>query len=126
VGIGFGLFGIPNATLWGFLSALLAMVPGLGTGLVTLPAVVYLFAVGKMGAAVGLAIWGFAVVGLVDNFLAPYFYSKGIEIHQVVILFAVLGGIALFGPLGFIYGPVAVALFIALVSVYRDRFGATS
>jgi predicted PurR-regulated permease PerM len=122
VGIGFGLFGIPNATLWGFLSAILAMVPGLGTGLVTLPAVIFLFATGKVGAAVGLAVWGVAVVGLVDNFLAPYFYSKGIEIHQVVILFAVLGGIALFGPLGFIYGPVAVALFVALVSTYRERF----
>lgn len=126
VGVGFAIFGIPNATLWGFLSALLAMVPGLGTGIVTLPAVVYLIATSKIGGAIGLAVWGFAVVGLVDNFLAPYFYSKGIEIHQVVILFAVLGGIAIFGPLGFIYGPVAVALFIALVSVYRDRFGATS
>lgn len=121
VGVGFAIFGVGNATLWGFLSALLAMVPGLGTGLVTLPAVIYLLAVGKTGAAIGLAIWGFAVVGLVDNFLAPYFYSKGIDIHQIAILFGVLGGITLFGPLGFIYGPVAIALFMALVSVYRDR-----
>lgn len=121
VSVGFAIFGVGNATLWGFLSALLAMVPGLGTGLVTLPAVIYLLAVGKAGAAVGLAIWGFAVVGLVDNFLAPYFYSKGIDIHQIAILFGVLGGIALFGPLGFIYGPVAIALFVALVSVYRER-----
>lgn len=122
VGVGFLLFGVGNATLWGFLSALLAMVPGLGTGLVTLPAVIYLLAVGKTGAAIGLAVWGFAVVGLVDNFLAPYFYSRGIDIHQIAILFAVLGGIALFGPLGFIYGPVALALFSALVSTYRERF----
>lgn len=121
VGVGFAIFGVGNATLWGFLSALLAMVPGLGTGLVTLPAVAYMLAVGKTGAAIGLAIWGFAVVGLVDNFLAPYFYSRGIEIHQIAILFSVLGGIALFGPLGFVYGPVVLALFVALVGVYRER-----
>jgi predicted PurR-regulated permease PerM len=122
VGVGFALFGVGNATLWGFLSALLAMVPGLGTGLVTLPAVIYLFAAAKTGAAIGLAVWAFAVVGLVDNFLAPYFYSRGIEIHQLAILFAVLGGIALFGPLGFVYGPVVLALFHALVTTYRERF----
>lgn len=122
VGLGFLIFGVGNATLWGFLSAILAMVPGLGTGLVTVPAVIYLLAAGKTGAAIGVAVWGFAVVGLVDNFLAPYFYSKGIEIHQVAILFGVLGGLALFGPLGFIYGPVILALFHALASTYRERF----
>lgn len=125
VSVGFAIFGIGNATLWGTLAALLAMVPGLGTGLVTLPAVLYLILGGKVGAAIGLGVWGFAVVGLVDNILAPYFYSRGIKIHQVVILFSVLGGIALFGPLGFVYGPVLMALLHALVSTYRERFAAS-
>jgi predicted PurR-regulated permease PerM len=121
VGVGLAIFGVGNATLWGTLAAALAMVPGLGTGVVTLPAVLYALAAGKTGAAVGLAVWGFAVVGLVDNFLAPYFYSKGVHIHQVAVLFSVLGGIALFGPLGFVYGPVVLALFHALASTYRER-----
>lgn len=121
VGVGFAVFGVGNATLWGTLAALLAMVPGLGTGVVTLPAVLYMLAAGKTGAAIGLAVWGFAVVGLVDNFLAPYFYSRGVHLHQVAILFGVLGGIALFGPLGFVYGPVLLALAHALVGVSRER-----
>jgi predicted PurR-regulated permease PerM len=122
VGVGFAVFGVGNATLWGFLAAVLAMVPGLGTGVVSLPAVLYLAAAGKTGAAVGLAVWAFAVVGLVDNFLAPHFYSRGVRLHQLVVLFGVLGGIALFGPLGFVYGPVILALFHALVATYRERF----
>lgn len=122
VGVGFAVFGVGNATLWGTFAALLAMVPGLGTGVVTLPAVLYMLAAGKTGAAIGVGVWGFAVVGLIDNFLAPYFYSRGVHIHQVAILFGVLGGIALFGPLGFVYGPVLLALLHALVSSYRERF----
>lgn len=125
VSIGFAIFGVGNATLWGTLAAILAMVPGLGTGAVTLPAVLYLFIGGKTGAAIGLAVWGFGVVGLIDNILAPYFYSRGIKIHQVAILFSVLGGISLFGPLGFVYGPVLLALFHALVSTWRERFPAS-
>ena len=57
------------------------------------------------------------MVGLVDNILMPYLYSRGASIHPLVILFAVLGGLATFGPLGFLIGPIVVSLFIAVFDI---------
>ena len=122
VGIGLFVFGVPNSTLWGSVAALAALVPGLGTALVVGPAVIYLFLVNKIVAAVGLIIWGIVVVGLVDNLLAPFFYSQGVKVHQLFVLFAVLGGLALFGPVGFIFGPIILSLFIALIDIYKRLF----
>lgn len=118
-GIGMALFGVPNATLWGTLAAIAAIIPGLGTGLVIVPAVIYLVMQGGLAAPLGLAAWGIAVVGLVDNILMPYLYSRGASIHPLVILFAVLGGLATFGPLGFLIGPIVVSLFIAVFDLYQ-------
>lgn len=122
-GVGLALFGVPNATLWGTLAAIAAIIPGLGTGLVLIPAVVYLAMQGGFAAPLGLAAWGIAVVGLVDNILMPYLYSRGAAIHPLVILFAVLGGLATFGPLGFLIGPIVVSLFIAVFDLYQKFTG---
>jgi predicted PurR-regulated permease PerM len=121
VGLGLLVFGVPNATLWGTFAALAAMVPGLGTGLINGPAIIYLIIAGKYGAAIGLAVWSAVIVGTIDNVLAPYFYNKGIRIHPLVVLLSVLGGLAAFGLLGFIYGPVIVSVFVALMHVYKKQ-----
>jgi predicted PurR-regulated permease PerM len=118
-GIGLFLFGVPNATLWGSISAIAALVPGLGTAIVFVPAILYMFFVGNTAYAVGLLLWGMIVVGLVDNFLMPYIYSRGVDIHPIIMLFAVLGGLAAFGPAGFIFGPIIVALFFSMVEMYQ-------
>lgn len=118
-GVGMALFGVPNAVLWGTLAAIAAIIPGLGTGLVLIPAVLYLFMQGGFAAPLGLMAWGIAVVGLVDNILMPYLYSRGVPVHPLVILFAVLGGLATFGPLGFLIGPIVVSLFIAVFDIYQ-------
>ena len=118
-GIGMKIFGVPNATLWGSVSAVASLVPGLGTAIIFIPAVSYMFIIGNVPFAIGLLLWGILIVGLVDNFLGPYLYSRGSEIHQLIMLFAVLGGIGLFGPVGFIFGPIIVALFFALIEIYQ-------
>lgn len=118
-GIGLAVFGVPNATLWGGVAAFAALVPGLGTALVLAPAVAYLWLSGSVGSALGLVVWGAVIVGLVDNVLAPYLYSRGGPIHPLFMLFAVLGGLAFFGPAGFILGPVTLSLLIALLDIYR-------
>lgn len=119
-GLGLWIFGIPNATLWGSVSAIAALVPGLGTAIIFIPAIAYMYFAGNIPFAIGLAVWGGVLVGLVDNFLGPYMYSKGTEIHSIIMLFAVLGGIVAFGPLGFLYGPLVIALFFALVDIYQN------
>lgn len=117
-GIGFLIFGIPNATLWGTITIITALIPGVGTSLVTVPGVIYLIITGQTMQAVGLLIWAALMVGTIDNFLAPYLYGRGIKIHPLVVLFSVLGGLVFFGPMGFIFGPIAVSLFFALLRIY--------
>jgi len=118
VGIGFTVFGISNAVLWGTIAAFCALIPGVGTALVVVPGVLYLVLMGQVPAAIGLGSWGAVVVGLVDNLLIPFFYGKGIEVDPLFVLFAVLGGLLFFGPLGFIFGPIVLSLFIALIHIY--------
>lgn len=118
-GIGFAIFGVPSATLWGGIAAIGALVPGIGTASVIAPVVIYLLTTAGVGPAIGLAIWGVVAVGLVDNFLGPVLVGRGVSIHPMFILFAVIGGIQLFGPLGFILGPLVLSLLFALLDIYK-------
>ena len=120
VSIGFLVVGIQHAILWGSLASVGALMPGVGTTIVTVPAIIYLFVSGQVVAGVGLLIWSALVVGLVDNFLGPYLISRQNNMHPFIILIAVLGGIALFGPVGFIVGPVIVTLFLVLLEIYNQ------
>lgn len=117
VSIGFLIFGVPNIMLWGMMAALSALVPGVGTSLVTIPAVIYLLFTGNAPAAIGLLIWSIILVGLIDNVLMPVFYSRGNHVHPVLILFAVLGGLSAFGPVGFLLGPIILSIFLALLHI---------
>ncbi len=117
---GFAIFGIDRAILWGSLASLGALIPGAGTTIVTAPAIAYLFFTGNTVGAVGLTIWSVLIVGLVDNLLGPYLIGRGNKMHPFIILIAVLGGISLFGPIGFVVGPVVVTLFLVLLEIYNQ------
>lgn len=119
VGLGFFFVGIPNVTLWGTVAAFAALLPGLGTALVTVPGIIYLFFTDQFIAAIVLAVWSGVLVGLVDNFLVPYFYSRGNRIHPLMILLSVFGGLAFFGPVGFLVGPIVLSVFLTLVKIYQ-------
>lgn len=121
VSIGLFIFGVPNVALWGVLAAFAALVPGLGTSLVTVPAVIYLFIFGNPAFAIGLLLWGVILVGLIDNFLGPKFVGKKTNIHPVIFLFSVLGGVAFFGPFGIILGPLSVSFLYILIEVYIGK-----
>jgi predicted PurR-regulated permease PerM len=116
---GFFAFGIPNAVLWGSVTAITALIPGIGTALTIVPAAAYLFLSGAHGMAAGLAVYGAVVVGLADNVLGPHLIGRGVSLHPFVILLSVLGGIALFGPTGFVLGPLAISLLYTLLNAYH-------
>ncbi|MCC6563894.1 AI-2E family transporter [Candidatus Uhrbacteria bacterium] len=118
-GLGFALFGIPSPALWGSLAAICALVPGVGTSLVIVPGILFLFATGQTFPGLGLLAWGGLAVGLIDNMLGPTLIGKGAKIHPLFVLFAVLGGLALYGPLGFLLGPLTVSFVFALLDIYR-------
>ncbi|MCX6786740.1 MAG: AI-2E family transporter [Candidatus Kaiserbacteria bacterium] len=115
ISIGFFLFGIPNAVLWGSIGGIVGAIPGLGTPFAFIPAVVYLYLQGNIFATVGLAAFGIATIILVDNILSPYFFGKGLAIAPIFVLFSILGGIVFFGPLGFIIGPLVLSVFLSVV-----------
>lgn len=121
-GIGFWMFGVPNPALWGSVAAISALIPGVGTSLVLIPATAYLFLTGQTVSGVGMLLWSVLAVGLIDNLLAPYLVGRGAQVHPLLVLFSVLGGIGVFGPLGFIFGPLTVSLLLALLGIYRTYF----
>lgn len=116
--IGFSLFGVANAVLWGTVAAVAALIPGIGTGLVFLPAIALLLFVGAVPQAIGLFIWGALAVGLVDNLLGPKLIGKGMQIHPLLVLLAVIGGLMFFGPVGIFLGPLSLSFLFALLSIY--------
>lgn len=120
VGLGLWFVGIQDALFWGLIAALAAPIPLLGTSVVMVPSVSYLILSSQFVPAIVLTAWGITVVGLVDNVLTPYFYSKGTEIHPLILLFSILGGIALFGAIGFIIGPLIATIALTLTSLYQE------
>ena len=124
--IGFSIFGVPNAVLWGGVTAIAALIPGIGTTLIVFPAIVFLLLKGSMLYGIGLAVWGILAVGLVDNFLGPKLIGRGTRLHPLLILLSVLGGISFFGPIGFLLGPLAISFLFALLSIYSSLITKTS
>lgn len=117
-GIGFLIFGVPNAVLWGSVAAIAALIPSIGTAIVMIPAVLFLFFTGNTFEATGLLIWGILAVGLIDNLLGPKLVSRSAQLHPLVVFLSVLGGMAFFGPLGFLLGPLAISICLALIEIY--------
>lgn len=117
-GIGFALFGVPNPVLWSIVAAVAALIPGIGTALVITPAIFFLFFTGSTIGAIGLLIWGVTAVGLIDNVLGPRLIGRGMQLHQLTVFLAVLGGLTLFGPIGFLLGPLVISLCLTLIDIY--------
>ncbi len=118
--IGFLIFGVPQPFLWGAFTVLAALVPTFGTSLALIPAILYLLLTGHTGSAIGMFIWGAAAVGTIDNFISPRLIGRQTKLHPLLVLFAVLGGIQFFGILGFLLGPIVMAIFMTLLNIYKE------
>jgi predicted PurR-regulated permease PerM len=121
-GAAFALAGIPSSIFWGTIMMVLSIIPGIGTALVWIPAVVYLFAVGKVSAAIILTIWFAAVVGSVDNILRPILVGKDTKMPDLLVLLGTLGGLSLFGAVGLFIGPIIAAIFVVAWEIYGAAF----
>jgi predicted PurR-regulated permease PerM len=121
VGAALWLFKIPSPVLWGAVAAFFALLPLVGTAAVWLPAAIYLLATGHYVQAIILIGWGAGVVGTVDNILRPYLISGRVQMHTLLIFFAVFGGVTVFGFLGLFIGPVILAVTITLLGMLRDE-----
>jgi predicted PurR-regulated permease PerM len=118
-GLAFWVLGLPSAIVWGVAMIFLSMIPMLGAFIVWVPAAIYLFATGHYVKGVVLVLWGTLVIGMIDNFLRPKLVGGRTKLHELLIFFAVLGGLQVFGVLGIVLGPVVLAITLALVDVFR-------
>ena len=121
-GLGFSVADLPAPVFWGVVMVMLSIVPGIGTGLVWVPAAIYLTASGKPTTAILLSLWFLLAVGMVDNFLRPLVVGKDTQMHELLILFSTLGGLALWGISGLLLGPIVAALFVTIWNIYGEVF----
>ncbi len=120
--VGLFIFGLPEPFLWGAFTVVAALVPTVGTSISMIPAIIYLLITGHIPQAIGMTIWAAFAVGLIDNFVGPRIVSSRIKLHPVLVLLAVVGGLKFFGALGFLIGPIIMAIFMELVDLYRSDF----
>jgi len=114
VGIGFTIAGLPSPLVFAVFAIIAAFVPGAGTALVLVPAILYLAVSGRWGAAIFLTVWS-AVVAVVDNLLRPYLTGRHADVSTLTVFIGVIGGVSAFGFIGSLIGPVLLALIVALL-----------
>lgn len=120
-GVGFWLLGVPSPVFLGFLSAVLSILPGIGPFLVWIPAAVYLFAVGATVRGALLVVWGGLIVSTSDHVIRSKVISTKAGMHPSLALVGVIGGLIAFGIVGFVVGPVLLALFVTLLGLYIEE-----
>ncbi len=118
----FTIFGLPNSILWGLVGSIASLIPGFGSSLVILPAALFLYITGHSLEALELTIVGLAVVGAVDNIVKPKLLGRGMQLHPLVVLLSVLGGLSLWGPVGIFLGPLCISLLFAVLAIYSKLF----
>lgn len=122
----FWVLGIPSPALWGMVAVLTSVLPLVGAAAVWVPGVVYLFVVGEWARAIILLVWGTAVISGVDNFLRPRLVAGHVGLSELIMFFALLGGLQAFGVLGIVLGPVLFAIVAAVVDVLSGRTAVAS
>ena len=124
--IGFWIAGAKHALLLAAATFIAAFIPVVGAGSVVVASAVILFFTGHSGAALFLGIWGIGVVSSIDNVVKPLLMRGKLEINTGITFFALLGGAAVFGPVGLLAGPLVVAFFLAVVRMCHKELGQTA
>jgi len=125
-GIAFFVIGIESPVLWGTAMAIMSFLPLFGTFSIWGPASGYLILQGSYIKGIGLLLFGFFVIGMVDNILKPMIISGRTRMPTLLIFFSVIGGINFFGFIGFIMGPLVLALFLSVFEIFRTIEGGTN
>lgn len=122
-GIIMSALGVPEALLWAVVMAFSALLPAIGTGLVWVPASLYLLATGATWQGIVMALAGLLVIGSLDNILRPILVGRETKMPDALVLLTTLGGLTTFGFNGLIIGPIAAAMFLAAWNMVREERG---
>jgi predicted PurR-regulated permease PerM len=121
--IGYSIFGVREFLLLGLLTAISSVIPIVGTMLVYVPLAIFQYSKYGMFSGVGVGIWGFAVIGSVDNIARLLVQKKLADVHPLITLLGVFMGVSLFGFMGIIFGPLLLSVFFMLTQIYINEFG---
>lgn len=119
-GLIFWALDVQGALLWGFVMAILSLLPAVGASLIWAPVAVYFFVNGAIWQGIVLAVFGVLVIGLIDNLLRPVLVGRDTQMPDYLVLISTLGGLTLLGLNGFVIGPLIAALFIAAWSLFTE------
>lgn len=120
-GLGLAIVGIP-ALFWGTVMGFCSLIPVVGTGLVWIPACLYLFIMGEWQNSLFLLLWCGLPVAAIDSFLRPYFMKDSARVSVFFIFMSILGGIKTFGMLGILYGPLILSFSMVMLTIYGEEF----
>jgi predicted PurR-regulated permease PerM len=123
VGFGFWLVELPQPLFWGLITAFVSVLPVLGSALVWLPGAIVLAAGGRYGAALALVAIGAGVASNIDNVIRPMVYRRVSHIHPMTTVVGAFAGVAQFGVIGVLLGPLAISYFFELLRMYRQEYG---
>jgi len=121
-GVGFLIFGLDGALFFGFLMAVLSLLPLIGTALVWLPIGIIQVVIGNHYGGFGILIWGFVIVSNIDNFVRPAIMKNMIGVHPLVTVLGIFSGLVVFGLVGLIIGPLLLSLAIDSAKMFRSEW----
>ncbi len=121
-GLAFWIYGFPAAFLWGVIMGLLAFLPIIGIGMVLIPAAIYLFVNGSIAGCIFFLVFYFVLSMGIEYIFKPKLVGHRVKMHPLLVFFAIIGGLKLFGVLGIIYGPLIVTGFLTLAEIYRSSY----
>lgn len=120
-GLALWIFGVPNPLLWSVVMLVLAFVPMVGTAVVLVPAAIFQILTGSVWQGIAILFVSFGVIFNVDNLMRPRLMGREAGMHDLIVFFSTLGGLATYGAMGFIVGPIVAAFFLALLDLWADE-----
>ncbi len=122
-GIAVAIVGLPSPLLLSIAAFFASILPVVGAALVWAPAGLYLIFTGAIWKGIFVLAWGAVVISMVDNIVRPWVVSGKVELHPLVLLFVILGGVQVFGFLGLFLGPVIASVLAAVFHMLRQEVG---
>jgi predicted PurR-regulated permease PerM len=123
-GAGYFFAGLGSVALLTMLTMLFALIPFIGGAAIWIPCCLWLFLEGRTTAAIVLAIYGAVVVSMADNLIKPLVLQGQSNLHPLLALLSVLGGVKAMGPIGIVVGPMIVAFLQALLKMLQIELDA--
>ena len=127
--IGFYVFGVQLPIFWGVLTAFFALIPAVGTAIIWVPASFYLVLSGYLtqdyitiAKGVGLFVYGVLIISTIDNILRVKIMEAKADVHPLLVIVGVIGGVNLFGVIGLFLGPILLPLLMTYFETFRERY----